>query len=209
MTESTEDPSSSNQFGIMIIGATNRVQDIDPAILRRMPRSFHVDLPNEKGRLSILKLMLKELHVSSDFDVAKIASDEVTKGFSGADLKELCRAAATRHMQEFLDSSNGTDKNVEMRALRTEDFLITRQNDVRPPKEVAKEATSSPSFSSQRPSATMFSELLLSTLLEFHDRQQRKYRDDGSVGGVGRGKPSIVEEDEDDDDDDYECKTFD
>ena len=168
MTESTEDPSSSNQFGIMIIGATNRVQDIDPAILRRMPRSFHVDLPNEKGRLSILKLMLKELHVSSDFDVAKIASDQVTKGFSGADLKELHATAATRrpHAKELLESSNGTDKNVEMRALRTEDFLITRQNDVVPPKEVAKEATSSFIPSSQRPSA-MFSELLLSTLLEF------------------------------------------
>jgi len=201
MTESSED---SNQFGIIIIGATNRVQDIDPAILRRMPRSFHVDLPNENARLSILELTLKDENLSSDFDMAKIASDKITKGFSGADLKELCRAAATRPMQELLESEkrrgsgSTSSKKKDMRPLCTDDFLITRHRDVRPPKEVAESASSS-SFSSfsagnhDSRSSSLFSDLLLSTLIEFHDRQQKRYRS----GGHDDEGP-VVEEDDGD-----------
>eukprot|EP00939_MAST-03C_sp_MAST-3C-sp1_P001341 g1341.t1 len=158
MTDSLLDPSEQNQFGVVIVGASNRVADIDTAILRRMPRTFAVGLPDCGGRENILRIMLKGETLSSDFDFQVLASDELTKGFSGADLKELCRAAAMRPLQDLLereDEEGGEEKGIEskrtsapsrssvrFRALQLSDFVEARK-DVRPPAETVLNADSS------------------------------------------------------------------
>lgn len=77
---------------ILIIGATNRPQDVDPAILRRMPALFNIKLPDYLQRIKILKIILKNEDLSDDVCIDNVA--EQTKNYSGSDLKELCRCAA-------------------------------------------------------------------------------------------------------------------
>ncbi|KAM6494265.1 P-loop containing nucleoside triphosphate hydrolase protein [Amanita muscaria] len=77
---------------IFVLGATNRPNDIDAAILRRMPKRFAIGLPNREQRLKILNLMLQDTELSPEFPVEQLA--DMTEGFSGSDLKELCRNAA-------------------------------------------------------------------------------------------------------------------
>ncbi|GMH70040.1 hypothetical protein TL16_g05311, partial [Triparma laevis f. inornata] len=78
---------------VMVLGATNRPYDVDTAILRRMPRTFEIGLPDVQGRIDILNLMLKgtRLHSSMVDFLPKLAN--ATNGFSGSDLKELVRCA--------------------------------------------------------------------------------------------------------------------
>lgn len=85
---------------VVVLGATNRPYDVDPAILRRMPRPFEVGLPNILERVEILKKVLKEVELQEPFDYMKIA--EITEGYSGSDLKELCRAAMMTPVRESL-----------------------------------------------------------------------------------------------------------
>ncbi|XP_034047086.1 ATPase family AAA domain-containing protein 1-A-like [Thalassophryne amazonica] len=85
---------------VMVIGATNRPYDIDPAILRRMPTAFHVGLPNTGQRQQILRLMLAGQNVSSSINLKEIA--EQTEGISGSDLKEICRNAVIHQVHEHV-----------------------------------------------------------------------------------------------------------
>ncbi|XP_028399647.1 ATPase family AAA domain-containing protein 1-like [Dendronephthya gigantea] len=85
---------------VMIMGATNRPEDVDTAILRRMVAAFHVGLPDGKQRESILKIILANERVEEDFDYGHIAS--LTEGCSGSDIKELCRSAAIGCVREYL-----------------------------------------------------------------------------------------------------------
>jgi SpoVK/Ycf46/Vps4 family AAA+-type ATPase len=55
---------SQNQAPVVVMGATNRASDIDPAFLRRMPAAFQIGLPNEQQRLSILQLILVKFRFS-------------------------------------------------------------------------------------------------------------------------------------------------
>lgn len=85
---------------VVVLGATNRPYDVDPAILRRMPRPFEVGLPNLMERVEILSKVLEEVDVEVGFDYVKVS--EVTEGYSGSDLKELCRAAMMAPVRESL-----------------------------------------------------------------------------------------------------------
>ncbi|XP_056600768.1 outer mitochondrial transmembrane helix translocase isoform X1 [Triplophysa dalaica] len=89
---------ASNQ--VMVMGATNRPQDVDPAILRRMPASFHVGLPNAAQREEILRLILSGEKLSNAINLKEIA--EPTEGYSGSDLKELCRDAAMYRVRDYV-----------------------------------------------------------------------------------------------------------
>lgn len=84
---------SSNET-VIIIGATNRLDIIDPALLRagRFDRQITVPLPDIKGRLEILKLYTKNVVAEKALDLAEIA--RTTPGFSGADLANLVNEAA-------------------------------------------------------------------------------------------------------------------
>ncbi|CAI5651078.1 unnamed protein product [Oreochromis niloticus] len=92
------DTSSTTQ--VMVMGATNRPQDVDPAILRRMPTTFHIGLPNTRQREEILRLILAGENLSNAINLKEIA--EKTEGYSGSDLRELCRDAAMYRVRDYV-----------------------------------------------------------------------------------------------------------
>ncbi|MFH1376498.1 MAG: AAA family ATPase [Candidatus Woesearchaeota archaeon] len=84
---------------VKIIGATNRIDILDNAILRpgRLDRLIHIPLPNWEGRTEILKIHSRDMNLI-EVDLSKIA--ELTEGFSGADLKSVCTEAGYFVMRE-------------------------------------------------------------------------------------------------------------
>lgn len=112
---------------IVVLGATNRINDIDEAILRRMPKKFPVPLPGAEQRRRILQLVLGETKRDPDFDLDYIA--RVTAGMSGSDIKEACRDAAMVPVREYIRerrASGGSMAQVnanDLRGIRTEDFF--------------------------------------------------------------------------------------
>jgi SpoVK/Ycf46/Vps4 family AAA+-type ATPase len=126
---------SSNKAGlparIMILGATNRIQDIDEAILRRMPKKFAVSLPSTDQRRRILNLILKDTKTDPEhFDIDYLT--RVMAGMSGSDIKEACRDAAMVPVREYIREQR--DRGIPMSGVRhdgvrgicTEDFFGTK-----------------------------------------------------------------------------------
>jgi cell division protease FtsH len=89
--------------GVVLVGATNRPEVLDPALRRpgRFDREILVDRPHRDGRLAILSVHARKLTLAPDVDLAVIAGR--TPGFVGADLANLCNEAA------LLASRNGHD----------------------------------------------------------------------------------------------------
>jgi transitional endoplasmic reticulum ATPase len=89
---------------VFIIGATNRPDQIDPALLRpgRLDQLIYIPLPDEKSRLSILNAALRKSPVAEDVDLVFLAKN--THGFSGADLTEICQRAAKLAIRESIES---------------------------------------------------------------------------------------------------------
>lgn len=123
---------SANESGlparILILGATNRIQDIDEAILRRMPKKFPVSLPSRPQRAKILGLLLKDTKTDDDnFDIEYLT--RVMAGMSGSDIKEACRDAAMVPVREFIKEQRQRGVSMEgvraeaVRGIRTEDFF--------------------------------------------------------------------------------------
>uniref|UniRef100_A0A1A9WWC6 AAA+ ATPase domain-containing protein n=1 Tax=Glossina brevipalpis TaxID=37001 RepID=A0A1A9WWC6_9MUSC len=98
--------STNNNITVIVMGATNRPQDLDKAIIRRMPAQFHIGLPNMEQRSQILKLILETENVHASVDYERLS--KLTNGFSGSDLREMCRNASVFRMREFM---RATDKN--------------------------------------------------------------------------------------------------
>lgn len=117
---------------ILVLGATNRPNDIDSAIVRRMPKRFAVNLPNKEQRLRILKILLKDSEVASDFDWDALVTR--TQGLSGSDLKELSRDAAMGAMRQYIRENfkNGepvdSAAQIRVRPLRNSDFYSNLSN---------------------------------------------------------------------------------
>ncbi|KAL2938953.1 Protein MSP1 [Bienertia sinuspersici] len=112
---------------ILILGATNRPFDLDDAVIRRLPRRVYVDLPDVDNRLKILKIFLAQENLESNFQFDKLAN--VTEGYSGSDLKNLCIAAAYRPVQELLEEENKVDKkdtSAILRPLSLDDFIQSK-----------------------------------------------------------------------------------
>jgi ATPase family AAA domain-containing protein 1 len=116
---------------ILILGATNRIQDIDEAILRRMPKKFPVGLPSSSQRHNIFSLILRGTKIDhANFDLDYLV--RVSAGMSGSDIKEACRDAAMVPVREYIrrQRAEGGPKGLkrrglegEVRGLRTEDFF--------------------------------------------------------------------------------------
>lgn len=87
---------------VFVIGATNRPEQLDPALCRpgRLDSLIYVPLPDEVGRLSILKAQLRKTPVASDVDLGYIATK--THGFSGADLGFITQRAVKIAIKESI-----------------------------------------------------------------------------------------------------------
>ena len=75
---------------ICVIGATNRPNALDPALRRagRFDREIDIGVPDEVGRMEILRIHTKNMKLSEDVDLENVAKN--THGFVGSDLKSLC-----------------------------------------------------------------------------------------------------------------------
>jgi len=87
---------------VIVIGATNRPNAIDPALRRpgRFDREIEIGVPNKEGRLEILQIHTRNMPLAEDVDLKKLA--EITHGFVGADLAALCREAAMKALRRYL-----------------------------------------------------------------------------------------------------------
>lgn len=87
---------------VFVIGATNRPEQLDPALCRpgRLDSLIYVPLPDEAGRLSILTAQLRKTPVAADVDLNYIASK--THGFSGADLGFITQRAVKIAIKESI-----------------------------------------------------------------------------------------------------------
>src|SRR5256884_1313791 len=113
---------------ILVLGATNRIQDIDDAILRRMPKKFPVPLPSTSQRYKILNLVLKDTKIDKGhFDMEYLV--KVMAGTSGSDIKEACRDAAMVPVREMIRRRRGEGRRMDqireedVRGIRTQDFF--------------------------------------------------------------------------------------
>merc|ERR1712137_94723 len=95
---------------VFIIGATNRPDIIDPAVLRpgRLDQLIYIPLPDEKSRESILKSNLRKSPLAEDVDLTYLA--KVTHGFSGADLTEICQRACKLAIRQSIEQEIRREK---------------------------------------------------------------------------------------------------
>ena len=89
----------------MVLAATNRPQDLDDAIRRRLEKRIYIPLPTEVGREQLFKINLRGISVDPDIDWAEMV--RITDGYAGADLANVCRDAAMMPLRRKL--SQGID----------------------------------------------------------------------------------------------------
>jgi len=102
---------------VLVVGATNRPNDLDRAVLRRLPKQVEVPLPDAAGRASILRVLLRGERAAAGIDVAPAA--ELAEGYSGSDLRELVRQAAWVPVREAVAA--GAD--AETRPIEAHDLV--------------------------------------------------------------------------------------
>ncbi|KAG2282378.1 hypothetical protein Bca52824_053598 [Brassica carinata] len=86
---------------VLVLAATNRPFDLDEAVIRRLPRRLMVNLPDATNRSKILSVILSKEEMAPDVDLEAIAN--MTDGYSGSDLKNLCVTAAHLPIREILE----------------------------------------------------------------------------------------------------------
>jgi len=93
-----------SSVGVIIMGATNRPDVLDPALLRpgRFDRQILVDKPDMKGREDIFKVHTKKLKLGPDVDLKRLAAQ--TPGFAGAEIANVCNEAALLAVRKNKDA---------------------------------------------------------------------------------------------------------
>ena len=96
----------SQRGDVVVIGATNRVNSLDPALRRggRFDREIEIGIPNKNGREEILLIHTRGMPLGDDVDLSHLA--EVTHGFVGADLEQLAKEAAMGALRKILPKIN-------------------------------------------------------------------------------------------------------
>ncbi|KAL3650580.1 hypothetical protein CASFOL_006983 [Castilleja foliolosa] len=105
---------------VMVLAATNRPSELDEAILRRLPQSFEIGMPDRKDRVAILKVVLKDEKVEYGIDYDRIAG--LCEGYTGSDLIELCKKAAYFPIRDLLNNEKAGKPSQEPRPLSQQDL---------------------------------------------------------------------------------------
>lgn len=104
---------------VIVMGATNRPNSIDPALRRfgRFDREIDIGVPDEVGRLEVLRIHTKKMKLSEDVDLERVAKD--THGYVGADLAALCTEAALQCIREKMDVIDLEDETIDAELLNS------------------------------------------------------------------------------------------
>jgi transitional endoplasmic reticulum ATPase len=111
--------------GVVVLAATNRIDMVDPALLRagRFDKLIQIPLPDKEARGEVLKIHLKGRAVAKDVDVERLV--EMTDGFSGADIASLVNTAVSIVLQRFISKypkPEDAKKHVEEAVVTMEHF---------------------------------------------------------------------------------------
>ena len=87
---------------VIVLGATNRPDSVDPALRRpgRFDREMEISVPNADGRLEVMEIHTRGMPIAKDVNLKELSSD--LNGYTGADMKSLCREAAMRSIRRYL-----------------------------------------------------------------------------------------------------------
>ncbi|MEX0656769.1 MAG: AAA family ATPase, partial [Nitrosopumilaceae archaeon] len=99
---------------VLIIGATNRLDIIDPALLRpgRFDRIIEVPKPDTKSREHIFRIHTKKKPLADDVNFTKLV--ELTEGLTGADITEVCNRAALIGLKRYVEGKTQSIKDVKI-----------------------------------------------------------------------------------------------
>jgi transitional endoplasmic reticulum ATPase len=102
---------------VVVIGATNRPDALDPALRRpgRFDREIEIGIPDQTGRLEILEIHTRGMPLTQDVNLNSIA--KITHGFVGADLESVCREAAMRSLRSVLPEINLEESKIPIETL--------------------------------------------------------------------------------------------
>lgn len=109
---------------VVVIGATNRPECLDPAILRpgRFDELIYISLPDFEARKKILSLSTKKMPLDEDVSIEKLTS--MTDGYSGAEIVQLCKEAA---MQSIYKDEDGQNEKISMKDFNTAFFKVPKR----------------------------------------------------------------------------------
>ena len=116
----------SSRGKVVVIGATNRVNAIDPALRRpgRFDREIEIGIPDRNGRLEILQIHTRGMPLSNDVNLEKLA--DISHGFVGADLQSLSREAGIRALRRILPEIDLSSESISVEILRK--IIVTMQD---------------------------------------------------------------------------------
>ena len=109
---------------VVVLGATNRPDSVDPALRRpgRFDREMEISVPNADGRLEVMQIHTRGMPIGDDVDLKSLASE--LHGYTGADMKSLCREAAIRSIRRYLPEIDLETEKIPAKILQSMEVKI-------------------------------------------------------------------------------------
>ena len=109
---------------VVVLGATNRPDSVDPALRRpgRFDREMEISVPNIDGRIEILQIHTRGMPIGKDVDLKKLASE--LHGYTGADIKSLCRESALKAIRRYLPKIDLENKRIPSKMLQSMEIQL-------------------------------------------------------------------------------------
>ena len=151
---------------VIVLGATNRPDSVDPALRRpgRFDREMEISVPNADGRLEVMEIHTRGMPIASDVNL-KVLSSELN-GYTGADMKSLCREAAMRSIRRYLPEIDLETEKIPAKILQSMEVKLIDFYDA-------------------------MREVVPTAMREFYVERSKVYWDD--VGGLDNAKKTLEE----------------
>ena len=109
---------------VIVLGATNRPDSVDPALRRpgRFDREVEISVPNEDGRLEILLIYTRGMPIADGVDLKELSA--ALHGYTGADIKSLCREAAMKAIRRYLPAIDLESERITSEVLQTMEIKL-------------------------------------------------------------------------------------